>query len=65
MALNVGELYASFGIDTKGLDKQISGIQKQCQSIGKGMALAGAGLTAAITAPRASPSTSIVPAFLP
>lgn len=51
MALNVGELYASFGIDTKGLDKQISGIQKQCQSIGKGMALAGAGLTAAITAP--------------
>ena len=51
MALNVGELYASFGIDTKGLDKQISSIQKQCQSIGKGMALAGAGLTAAITAP--------------
>lgn len=37
MALNVGELYASFGIDSKGLGKQISGIEQQCANIGKSL----------------------------
>ena len=51
MALNVGELYASFGIDSKGLDGQISGIQKQCESIASGLTKSGAIMTAAVTAP--------------
>lgn len=51
MALNVGELYASFGIDSKGLDKQLSNIEKKCGTIGKSLALVGAGLTASLTVP--------------
>ena len=59
MALNVGELYASFGIDSKGLDSQISGIQKKCESIAKGLTKGGAVMTAAITAPVIKAGTAI------
>lgn len=59
MALNVGELYASFGIDSKGLDSQISGIQKKCESIASGLTKGGAVLTAAITAPVIKAGTAI------
>ena len=51
MALKVGELFASFGIDTKGLDGAISGIEKKCQSLSKGLTVAGAAATAALTVP--------------
>ena len=51
MALNVGELYASFGIETKGLDKQISSIEQKCSNIAKGLTVGGGVMTAAITAP--------------
>lgn len=59
MALNVGELYASFGIDSKGLDKQLSSIEKKCGSMGKSLALVGAGMTAAITRPLVKMGKSI------
>lgn len=51
MALNVGELYASFGIETKGLDKQISSIEQKCSNIAKGLTVGGGVMSAAITAP--------------
>ena len=49
MALKVGELYASFGIDSSGLDSAISGIEKKCSSIAKGLAVTGAAMTATVT----------------
>ena len=51
MALNVGELYASFGIDSKGLSSQISGIQKQCESIASGLTKTGSALQSSLTKP--------------
>ena len=51
MALNVGELYASFGIDSKGLDGQLAGIQKQCQSIASGLTQTGSTLQSSLTKP--------------
>lgn len=51
MALKVGELFASFGIDTSGLNKSISGIEKQCANIGKTLAVTGAAMSAALTKP--------------
>lgn len=41
MALKVGELFASFSLDSSGLDGQISSIEKKCSSIASGMAGAG------------------------
>lgn len=49
MALKVGELYASFGIDSSGLNSAISGIEKKCSSIAKGLAVTGAAITASVT----------------
>ena len=49
MALNVGELYASFGINSKGLEKDISSIEKKCSQIGKSLAIGGAAMTATVT----------------
>ncbi len=49
MALKVGELYASFGIDSSGLDSALSGIEKKCSSIAKGLAVTGAAMTATVT----------------
>lgn len=49
MALKVGELFASFGLDTSGVDGAISSIEKKCAGIGKGMTAAGLGMTAAVT----------------
>ena len=51
MALQVGELFASFNLDTKGLGGSIKGIEKQLSGIGSGMMMTGAALTAAITRP--------------
>ncbi|MBQ6372969.1 MAG: phage tail tape measure protein, partial [Clostridia bacterium] len=47
MALKVGELFASFGIKTDGLDSAISGIESKCQGIAN--SLSGFGKTASLT----------------
>lgn len=51
MALKVGELFASFNLDTSGLDGAVSSAEKKLSSLGKNLALGGAGMTAAVTAP--------------
>lgn len=51
MALKVGELFASFNLDTSGIDGAISGAEKKLSSLGKGMAIGGAAMSAAVTAP--------------
>ena len=60
MALKVGELFASFGIDQSGLDKSISSIEKKCNDIGKSLAITGAALSAAVTAPLVGASKDII-----
>ena len=51
MALKVGELYASFGIDSSELDKAFSSIDKKCIDVASSMAKVGAGLSLAVTTP--------------
>lgn len=51
MALKVGELFASFNLDTSGLNGAISSAEQSLSSIGKGLTIGGAAMTAAITAP--------------
>lgn len=51
MALKVGELYASFGIDTSGIDNAISGIEQKCANIASSLAKTGAAMSLAITTP--------------
>lgn len=51
MALKVGELFASFGIKTDGLDSAISGIEKKCQGIANSLSGFGKAASVAITAP--------------
>jgi TP901 family phage tail tape measure protein len=51
MALKVGELYASFGIDASELDKALSGIEQKCSNLSSSMTKTGAVMSAAITAP--------------
>lgn len=51
MALQVGELYASFGIDTSGVDKALANIEKKFSSMGRSLAISGTAMTAAVTTP--------------
>lgn len=51
MALKVGELYASFGIDSSGIGSAISGIEKKCSGIASSLTKTGAILSASVTAP--------------
>lgn len=51
MALKVGELFASFGIDASDLDKALSTIESKCGEIASKMATAGAALSLAVTTP--------------
>lgn len=51
MALKVGELFASFCIDSSDLDSSMNQITRQCNNIGSSMMQAGVGLSAAVTAP--------------
>ena len=51
MALKVGELFASFGIDSSGVESSLKGIEAQCNSIGSSVAGLGVGMSAALTAP--------------
>lgn len=51
MALKVGELFASFGIDSSSVDSAFSQISQQCDNIGSKMMSMGAALSVAVTAP--------------
>lgn len=51
MALKVGELFASFNLDTSGIDSAVSSAEKSLSSLGKGLTLGGAAMTAAVTVP--------------
>ena len=51
MALKVGELYASFGIDASELDKALSGIEQKCSNLSSSMTKTGAVMSASSTAP--------------
>lgn len=51
MALKVGELFASFNLDTSGVDSAVSFAEKRMGDIGKGLAIGGAAMTAAVTVP--------------
>lgn len=54
MALKVGELYASFGIDTSDLSNAVSNIEQKCSEVASSMAKAGAAMSLAITTPLVS-----------
>lgn len=49
MALKVGELFASFGIDTSGISKGLSEAQQSLSSFGTNLTIAGAAWSATIT----------------
>ena len=51
MAIQVASLFAAIGADLSGLNKGLSEAQGKLRSAGKGMAMAGAAMSAAITAP--------------
>lgn len=51
MALKVGELYASFGIDSSSLDGAMNSITNQCNQIASSMTGTGVKLSAAVTTP--------------
>ena len=51
MALKVGELFATFGIDSSTLDDSLADIEKKCNDVASSMAAAGAGMSAGLTAP--------------
>lgn len=60
MALKVGELFASFNIDSTGVTTAISNIQRQCESLGTTMQLTGTKMTAMFTAPLVKTGKKIV-----
>ena len=51
MALKVGELFASFNLDTSGIDGAVKSAESKMASLGKSLAIGGAGMTAAVTVP--------------
>lgn len=51
MALKVGELYASFGIDQSALDGAMKSIEEKCNKVAASLAKVGTGLTLAVTTP--------------
>ena len=51
MALKVGELFASFNVDTSGVSSAVNSVEKQLSSVGKNMMIGGAAMTAAVTVP--------------
>lgn len=51
MALKVGELFASFNLDTSGVGSAVKGAEKTLSGMGKSLAIGGAAMSAAITAP--------------
>lgn len=51
MALKVGELFASFNIDSSGIDKAVGTIENKCSAISGSLAKIGTGLSLAVTTP--------------
>jgi TP901 family phage tail tape measure protein len=51
LALKVGELYASFGIDQTSLDSAMKSIQSKCDSIANNLMTTGTALSLAVTTP--------------
>ena len=59
MALKVGELFASFNLDTSGIGSSVSSAEAKLASLGKGLAISGAAMTAAVTVPLKKAATEI------
>lgn len=59
MALKVGELFASFNLDTSGIDGAISSAESKMSNMGKSLMLGGAGMTAALTVPISKAASAI------
>ncbi len=51
MALNVGELYALFSIDSSGLDEGLADVEKKCNDVASSFTSAGSTLTSTLTKP--------------
>ena len=51
MALKVGELFASFNLDTSGIDGAVKSAESKMANMGKSLAIGGAAMTAAVTVP--------------
>ena len=51
MALKVGELYASFGIDSKSVDEAMRSIEQKCDDIAASLAKTGSIMSAGLTTP--------------
>ncbi len=64
MALKVGELYASFGIDQTAIDGAMKSIQSKCDSIANNLMTTGAALSLAVTTPIIKIGKAIVQASI-
>jgi len=51
VALKVGELFASFNLDTSGIDGAVKSAESKMANMGKSLAIGGAAMTAAVTVP--------------
>ncbi|MCR5006941.1 MAG: phage tail tape measure protein, partial [Clostridiales bacterium] len=59
MALKVGELFASFNLDTSGIDGAVKSAENKMANLGKSLAIGGAAMTAAVTVPLKQAASAI------
>ena len=59
MALKVGELFASFNLDTSGIDGAVKSAESKMANMGKSLAIGGAAMTAAVTVPLKKAASAI------
>ena len=59
MALKVGELFASFNLDTSGIDGAVKSAESKMSNMGKNLAIGGAAMTAAVTVPLKKAASAI------
>lgn len=59
MALKVGELFASFNLDTSGIDGAVKSAETKMSNLGKSLTIGGAAMTAAVTVPLMKAASSI------
>lgn len=59
MALKVGELFASFNLDTSGIDSAVQSAENKMANMGKSLAIGGAAMTAAVTVPLKQAASAI------
>lgn len=59
MALKVGELFASFNLDTSGIDGAVKSAESKMANMGKSLAIGGAAMTAAVTVPLKQAASAI------